>query len=101
MDGTVNDTTQNVLETISAMIRSLIGEEADEIEIDMTTSFLNDLELESIEFVALAEKLRAHFGASVDFAGWMASMELKQILSLTVGDLVRFIETCTSQPAKV
>ena len=62
--------------------------------ITMTTSFNADLELESIEFVALAEKLQQRFGASVDFVGWISKRELDQIIALTVGELVEFIASC-------
>ena len=64
--------------------------------ITLTTSFNADLELESIEFVALAEKLQQHYGAAVDFVGWISKKELDQIIALTVGELVEFIATCRS-----
>jgi acyl carrier protein len=58
------------------------------------TSFNGDLELESIEFVALAEKLQQRFGNQVDFVGWISKKELDQIIALTVGELVEFIAAC-------
>jgi acyl carrier protein len=64
----------------------------------MDTSFAKDLELESIEFVALAERIRAEYGSSVNLAGWVAGMDLEQILALRVGQLVEFIVRCSSQP---
>ena len=64
--------------------------------ITMATSFNADLELESIEFVALAEKLGQRYGASVDFVGWISAKELDQIIALTVGELVEFIASCRS-----
>ena len=74
------------------MMREVIGEAwADDVPITMDTSFGNDLELESIEFVAIAEKLRERYGERVDFAGWLAGMELDQILSLRVSQLVDMI----------
>ena len=62
--------------------------------ITQATSFNADLELESIEFVALAEKLQQRFGNQVDFVGWISKKELDQIIALTVGDLVGFIASC-------
>jgi acyl carrier protein len=80
------------------MLGEVIGE--DELlmvdEITMDTSFNDDLELESIEFVALAEKLQQHYGAKVDFVGWISTKELDQIIALTVGELVEFILSCRS-----
>jgi acyl carrier protein len=81
-----------VLSTVARMIREVIGDEGGlGAPIELETSFNRDLELESIEFVALAEKLRLHYGEKVDFAGWLATMELDRILELRVGELVDFI----------
>ena len=78
-----------VLETVALLIREVIGDDGGlGPPIAMDTSFNEDLELESIEFVALAEKLQDHYGKSVDFAGWLSSMELSAILQLRVGELV-------------
>jgi acyl carrier protein len=95
-----DDLMRTVLQDVSRMIRETIGEAwAEDVPIGMTTSFSNDLELESIEFVDLAERLRGAYGAEVDFAGWLATMELKEILALDVGRLVEFIARCTSKRA--
>jgi acyl carrier protein len=86
-----------VLETLTGMLREVIGEDwALERTIDLHTSFNRDLELESIEFVALAEKLQGRYGAEVDFVGWLSGKELDEILSLTVGDVVERIVSCRS-----
>jgi acyl carrier protein len=98
MDGDMSLTKENVLTDVAAIVREILAEEwADDLSIEMTSSFGKDLELESIEFVALAEKLKETYGQSVDFAGWLASMELEQILALRVGDLVEFIVACKSK----
>ncbi len=88
-----------VLDDVARMVRDVIGEEwAQDVPITMTTSFSRDLELESIEFVALAEKLKTKYGKSVDFVAWLSGMELRQIIALEVGQLVGFISSCLSQP---
>ena len=56
----------------------------------------DDLELESIEFVALAEALQNRYGAQVDFVSWISQKELDEIIDLTVGDVVQFISECLS-----
>jgi acyl carrier protein len=90
---------ESVLTVVGATVREVIGEEwATDIEITMVTSFSADLELESIEFVAIAERLKAHYGREVDFAAWLAGMELKEILGLRVGALVEYIVQCLSKP---
>ena len=57
----------------------------------MDTSFGDDLDLESIEFIALGEALTAHYGDRVDFAAWIATMDVDEIIGITVGRLVEHI----------
>ena len=90
-----------VLAAITEMLRAVIGE--DELlmvdEVTMATSFNEDLELESIEFVALAEELQTRYGEKVDFVGWIADLELDQLVAMTVGELVDFVAGClTAEP---
>ncbi len=93
----MTDIHQDTLERLAGFIREVIGEEwADDIEIVTETSFNNDLELESIEFVSLAEKLQEHYGKRVDFVGWLSGKDINEIIQLTVGDLAEFIVTCLS-----
>lgn len=81
-----------VLDELRAMLTEVIGpDELFGIDIELDTAFEADLEVESIEFVALAERLEARYGSRVDFVGWMASKELDEIIALTVGDVVAFI----------
>ena len=84
-----------ILRTVEKLVVEIAG---DEIllagPLTMETKFNSDLELESIEFVALAEKLQLHYGNKVDFVGWISQKELDQIIALTVGELVEFIATC-------
>ena len=86
-----------ILRTVEKLVLEVAG---DEILIagplTMQTTFNGDLELESIEFVALAEKLQLHYGSEVDFVGWISKKELDQIIALTVGELVEFIASCRS-----
>jgi acyl carrier protein len=84
-----------ILHTVEQLIVQIAGEEIVlSTPITMATSFNADLELESIEFVALAEKLQQHYGAGIDFVGWISKKELDQIIHLTVGELVEFIASC-------
>ena len=89
--------TSDILARVSQAIRDVIGEDWIQDEtIEMSTSFANDLELESIEFVALAERLQNEFGERVDFVAWLSTMELDAIIGLSVGDVVEFIASCLS-----
>ena len=83
-----------VLADISEMLREVLGEYGlDDAVITMDTKFHEDLELESIEFVALAEKLQARY-EKVDFVRWLSEKELEEIIELKVGDVVTYIDTC-------
>ena len=85
------------LTTVAALIQEVIGEDWDlDEEITLESSFADDLELESIEFVALAEKMQVAFGDGVDFVGWLSQKELDEIIALKVGDVVEFIDACRS-----
>jgi acyl carrier protein len=101
MDAAMTTTSsEEVLSEVARLVREVIGEDwAEDVPITMATSIARDLELESIEFVALAEQLKERFGRSVDFAGWLAGMELNQIIELKVGELVEFIVRCLGQRA--
>jgi acyl carrier protein len=70
------------------------GASAHAVPIERDTAFHEDLELESIELVALAERLQEHFGERVDFVGWVAHKELDEIIALRVGALVDYICQC-------
>ena len=90
-------TREDTLAVVKGMLQEVIGEDWDlDQPITADTSFANDLELESIEFVALAEKLHEKYGADVDFVPWLSSKELDEIIGLKVGDVVEYIDRCLS-----
>ncbi len=86
-----------ILATVERLLVEVVGDELTLLgPITMATSFNADLELESIEFVALAEVLQQHYGSTVDFVGWISAKELDEIIGLTVGQLVEHIVACRS-----
>jgi len=85
-------TEQSVLADLERILVDVIGEDLLlDGPLTMETSFDEDLQLESIEFVALSEKLLETYGEQVDFVSWLAEMELDEIIALTVGQLVAFV----------
>ena len=81
-----------VLADVVTLLTEVVG--ADfllDVEVTRDTTFNGDLALESIEFVALAEKLRERYGARVDFAALVAGMDIDEITGMTVGRLVDHI----------
>ncbi|WP_410643740.1 acyl carrier protein [Amycolatopsis sp. lyj-346] len=81
-----------VLAQLGGMLRELLEEYGlDDTEITMDTTFHDDLELESVDLVALSGQLREHYGDRVNFATFIAERDLDEIIALTVGELVRYI----------
>ena len=80
-----------VLADVERMLIDVIG---DDLLLDgpltMETSFDEDLQLESIEFVALSEQLLETYGEQVDFVAWLAEMTLDEIVALTHEGLKKF-----------
>jgi acyl carrier protein len=88
---------EEILQRLAGLIREVVDEPwIEDVPITFETSFNEDLDLESIEFVALAERIQSEFGAEVDFTGWLGDKELSEIIALRVGELVDFIVTCRS-----
>jgi len=84
-----------ILASVADLVVEVVGEDYElGIEVTMDTSFADDLELESIEFVRLGEKLQDRYGDRVDFVGWFAELDVDEIIGLTVGELVTFIASC-------
>ena len=90
-----------VLDVVRTILADVIGEDyVSVIEIGPETSFQADLEIESIELVALGEQLQERY-AHVDFAWWLSTMEVDEIIAMTVGDLIDHITTTALGPASV
>ncbi|MGB3439091.1 MAG: phosphopantetheine-binding protein [Actinophytocola sp.] len=80
---------ETVLADIAGMLRTVVADLGlDDVEITRDTTFHDDLELESIDLVVLSGALREHYGERVNFAEFIADLELDEIIALTVGRLV-------------
>ena len=83
----------SVFDEVTEIIKEVIGEDFIlEEEITPQTSFSDDLALESIEFVELSEKLQEHYGERVSLVTFIADKDIDGIMSITVGQLIDFIE---------
>ena len=86
-----------VLDEVVAILIEVVGEDfLLDVEISLDTTFSDDLALESIEFVALAEKLQERYGGRVDFAAFVADMDITEIMTMKVGTLVAYIKERTT-----
>ena len=88
---------QDVLHVVRRYLIEVMELEDDELAIEMATHFQDDLELESIEMIALGDALRAHYLESeppvvIDFAHWLTQLSIEQLMDLKVDDLVTWIK---------
>jgi acyl carrier protein len=84
----------SVFDEVTEIIKEVIGEDfLLQEEVTPQTSFSDDLALESIEFVELSEKLQDHYGERVSLVTFIADKDIDGIMSITVGQLVDFIES--------
>jgi acyl carrier protein len=84
----------SVLEEVVGLLTEVVGDDfLLDTEITPDTSFSEDLALESIEFVALSEKLQDHYGARVNLVSFIGDMDIDGIMAITVGELVGYIES--------
>jgi len=83
----------DLLDVVRRLILEVMEEEEGEVEVLLTSHFQRDLELESIELIALGDLLIERYGDSLDFAGWLTQLSLDDLAELSVGDLVRWLHS--------
>ena len=62
--------------------------------ITATTRLEGDLYLDSLDVAALGAVLRDRYGTTVDLAGYVADLDIDQIIGLTVGDIAAYVDRC-------
>ena len=80
-----------ILETLRALLAEIMEEPLDDFELSEGDRFQFELELESIELVALGDALQERYGARLNFAGWLSGMGLEALLELRVSDLIDWL----------
>lgn len=84
----------DVLADVRRIVVEVIGEDyVSELDIERDTAFRADLDVESIELVALGEALRSRYGDDIRLAQWIGDMTLDEIIAMTVGQLVDHVVT--------
>jgi acyl carrier protein len=81
---------------LQQIVTEIVGEDIAEL-LDFTenSSFILDLEMDSIKIVHLAERVNDLYGDRVDFVGWLSAKSVEEILALTIGDVAGFVEKHT------
>ena len=81
-----------IFEQLKQFISEIIGADvAEELNIAYDSVFTKDLEMDSIEIVAFAEKVNDYYGRKIDFISWLYSMELSKLINLSLGSIVNLI----------
>lgn len=93
MDGiTKEEKKTQIYQVLKQFIIDIIGEDvAEEIEITPKSAFTKDLEMDSIEIVAFAEKVKAKYGDGIDFTTWLSEMDLDDLINLKIEDIINYI----------
>lgn len=85
-------TRAEILAVVVDKIRNTIAEDwIADFEIGPQTRFSGDLEIESIEFVKIADAIQSHFGAQLDIVGWLSGRSIQELVALSVGELADHI----------
>lgn len=85
----------DLAESLRAVLRDLDPDDP----ITMNTRFRDDLGMESIDVVSLAGRLQGQYGDTVNFAQFVAGLDLESVASLRVGQLVEHIVASLDQVA--
>jgi acyl carrier protein len=62
--------------------------------INAATRLESDLCLDSLELAALSALLRDRFGPAVDLTGYVAGLDIDQLIGLTVADVTAYVTGC-------
>ncbi|MGQ0625342.1 MAG: acyl carrier protein [Sporichthyaceae bacterium] len=91
------DIEAQVLEVVRRLITEVVGEDyLLDLEIGPQTSFEDDLEMESIEFVKFGAKLTEHYGGAIDFAAFLSEKDLDEIIEMRVASIVDYVVSATT-----
>ena len=86
-----------ILEVVTEQLIIVMELEEGELEISMQSRFQDDLELESIEMIALGDAVKTYYAKidlnkiDVDFAAWLSQLSIEQLMELSVGNLVDWL----------
>lgn len=81
---------------VTRMLHAVLGDDGADLPITADSTFREDLGLESIDVVALAGRLQARYGAEVNLAQFVATLDVDGVRELRVGQLVEHIVASVS-----
>jgi acyl carrier protein len=83
--------TPSVTAEVTRILQAVLGDFGADLPITPDSTFRDDLGMESIDIVALAGRLQARYGAGVNLAQFVASLDVDSVRELRVGQLVDHI----------
>lgn len=94
----VNAVAAEVVDEVVALVREAINEDwILDMEMTADTSLNRDLEIESMDFVAIANLMQQKYGSAIDIAVWLSGKDIKQLVALTIGDLAGYVAQRTGR----
>jgi len=83
---------ESVRSTVEGTIIDVVGRwYYEECQAGLDSTFAEDIELESMEVMEIAERLIETYEGRVDFVTWFSGMDFEQLIVLTIGDVVDFV----------
>jgi acyl carrier protein len=83
---------ESVRGTVEGTIIDVVGRwYYEECQTGLDSTFAEDIELESMEVMEIAERLIETYEGKVDFVTWFSSMDFEELIVLTIGDVVNFV----------
>jgi acyl carrier protein len=84
--------------TVDDLVKALAAATGDEslltVGIGAATRLEGDLCLDSLDLAALGALLRDRYGTAVDLTGYVAGLDIDQIIGLTVADVAAYVTGC-------
>lgn len=62
--------------------------------IGATTTLEGDLGFDSLDLAALGAVLRDRYSSTLDLVGYVAGLDIDEIIGLTVGDVAAYVSRC-------
>ena len=88
----IEEKKQGIYLELKKYVGEIIGDDIlEELNVTPDSVFTKDIEMDSIEIVSFAEKVKNKYGDQVDFTGWLSSMSMEELINLSFGQIVNFI----------
>ena len=90
----------SVRETVEGTIIDVVGRwYYEECQTGLDSTFAEDIELESMEVMEIAERLIETYEGKVDFVTWFSGMDFEELIVLTIGDVVDYVVVSLQKPS--